>query len=155
MHLLAGVAVGALAAWSLHPSGQAHADVACPQVTAPAAQRASLEATQLRLIVRDELARALNGVPATAARPDPQDSSERAPVVAAATPEQLQAHEDARALLQAARSTGRWTNDADKQLQSLMPQLDDEQRDEILGGLFSALNRQEIVSDVAGGPLSR
>jgi hypothetical protein len=153
--LLAGSAVGVLVSWGLHPGGQAHRDVACPQVSLSTAQRATLEATQLRLIVRDELARALNGVPATAARPDPQEGSERAPVVAAATPEQLQAHEDARALLQAARSTGRWTNDADKKLQMLMPQLDDEQRDEILGDLFSALNRQEIVSDVDGGPLSR
>ncbi|HEU4613183.1 MAG TPA: hypothetical protein VFS15_13930 [Kofleriaceae bacterium] len=153
--LFTGVAIGALAAWGLHPSGQAHADVACPQVTAPAAQRAGLEATQIRIIVRDELARALNGSPAAAARPDPDDGSDRAPIVAAATPEQLRALDDARRLVEAARGTRRWTKDADSRLQGLMPQLDDAQRNEILGDLFSALNRDEVVPDFAGGPLSR
>lgn len=153
--LLAGIAVGALASWGLHPSGQAHSDVACPQVSLPTAQRATLEATQLRLIVRDELARALGRLPAPAASPEQQGGPDSAAVAPAATPEQLQAHDDATALVQAARSTGRWTNEADEKLQTLMQQLDDEQRKEILVALFSALNRQEIVPDFAGGPLSR
>lgn len=153
--LLAGSAVGALVSWGLHPGGQAHRDVACPQVSLSTAQRATLEATQLRLIVRDELARALGSVPAPAASPEPREGPDRAPVAPAATPEQLQAHDDATALVQAARSTGRWTNEADEKLQTLMQQLDDEQRKEILVALFSALNRQEIVPDFTGVPLSR
>jgi hypothetical protein len=68
------------------------------------------------------------------------------------SPQSEAAHAQSLELLSAARDRRHWTSEDASALHRLMPQMTQEQCDDILHTLLPALNRGEITADFAGRP---
>jgi hypothetical protein len=146
-------AVGVAAGWGLHapardrtPTAPVEAPARAPAPTVEGAQLALL----FRSIVREEMERALP----RAAVPPANVAKETVPAPPPApTAEQMAARDRGLAIVDGALSARRWTQEDKQQLRSLLPQLDEATRIELVRSLLPAINRQEIKMETQGSPL--
>jgi hypothetical protein len=158
------VAVGAFAAGRWIPRGDRPANTAAPVSPLQSADRPaptvsqsertvaraldSVQREAIRSVVRDEVDAALGERDAAqaAAAAEVPPPAERAP----ASPSAEAAAADARARVEAARLSRRWTREDAEALRSAIAKMNASERDEILSAFVSAVNRGEIQPDQAG-----
>jgi hypothetical protein len=98
----------------------------------------------LRGVIRDVLRDELKG-----ARADEARSATASP---APTVENIAAHDKGLQLIASARARGDWTHEDAQALRQQMPQMTQEERDEVLHTLLPALNRGELKIDFRDMP---
>jgi hypothetical protein len=147
------VAIGlALGAYTLGRQGRLE------RVQPPQAERpVEKERESVRLIVRQELARAARDVSLPASSP-PVAEEARSPEALEPPPappaeEALRAVAQGHELISAASAARRWTDEDRTRLRSVLPLLTFEQREELFDELFPLINRGEIRLELAGPAL--
>jgi hypothetical protein len=148
--MMSCVALGfAVARWSsAAPPPANRAEAAMPAATVamrPVTISTSgrVDEAALRGVVRDVLREELRSAQPAAAPAPPS------PLPTAAS---VDAHDKGLELVQSARARRHWTSDDVAAMRHLLPQLTQEQREEVFHTLLPAFNRGEIAVDVHGLP---
>jgi len=121
----------------------------CEPRGAPAAN-AAVDMDALTAVVRRAVAEQFEASGRKEPPTEAPDAHGRPPSKLAPTPEAVAALAHGRTVVDTARAQGRWTDDDAEALRSVLPQLDDASRDEVLQSLTKAVNLGELTVETRG-----